>query len=171
MRPTTEKMQEMYSSKRNSTLDKIQSAIDFIKDESRIVTKKELMELTGLSSGTFSAPHVIELLKENAVCQFAPKLRIDIEKQKTEKSKEKEIAQLLSENAKLLSKIQDLSLMLDSKAQKIQALEKESESLKDENALLRGKCQLYLEKLEALGVNSHKLSREKPQGIHIVNVH
>jgi hypothetical protein len=66
----SDNMKKMYSEKRNSTIKSIQDAIDDIKEDNRIVTKKELMTLTDISSGTFSQEYVKELLKENRVCQF-----------------------------------------------------------------------------------------------------
>lgn len=60
----------MYKTKQKNTLILIQDAINTINEDNRIVTKKELMELTGLSSGTFSKDYIKELLKENCVCQY-----------------------------------------------------------------------------------------------------
>ena len=62
-RTPSDNMQAMYAAKRNETINKISSAIQEIEDDNRIVTKKELISLTGLSSGTFSKPYVLELLK------------------------------------------------------------------------------------------------------------
>lgn len=54
------------------TQQKVQAAIDQIQAEGRRVTRKELVRISGLSSGTFSQPHVKSILKSNRVCQFAP---------------------------------------------------------------------------------------------------
>lgn len=67
-----EKRQQYYDRRRTRTMQKVQAGIDQIKAEGREVTKKELMEITGLSTGTFSKDHVKEVLKKNQVCQYAP---------------------------------------------------------------------------------------------------
>ena len=74
-------MQKMYAEKRQRTLSLIQDAIDDIQEDHRIVTKKELMEITGLSSGTFSQPYVKDLLEQNQVCQYRTARTINQEKQ------------------------------------------------------------------------------------------
>lgn len=76
MKQPSENMQRMYAAKREKTLALIQGAIDEIEEDHRIVTKKELMALTGLSSGTFSQQHVKELLAKNQVCQFRPLAKV-----------------------------------------------------------------------------------------------
>lgn len=69
----SDNMKKMYAARRTASLNKVQTAIDKIKEDGREVTKKELIALTGLSSAAFSQPHIKELLKKNEVCQFNPK--------------------------------------------------------------------------------------------------
>lgn len=49
---------------RQKTLKTIKNAIDTLKLEGAIVSKKVLIELTGYSASTFSKPHVKELLEK-----------------------------------------------------------------------------------------------------------
>lgn len=65
-------MEKSYEERRKQTLETVQKAIDELKNEGQKVTKKALMEKTGLSTGTFSKDHVKALLKANRVCQYAP---------------------------------------------------------------------------------------------------
>ena len=108
----SENMKKMYAQKRKATLDKIQSAIDEIQEDNRIVTKKELMELTGISSGTLSQQYVKELLKENKVCQYRETITID-NADKKKKLEEKSILSLQKENQKLISKMQDFEIVIE----------------------------------------------------------
>lgn len=57
-------LKELQSIKRKETLSKIQKAINEIQEDNDVVTKKKLLEITGLSSATFSKPHVLALLKK-----------------------------------------------------------------------------------------------------------
>ncbi len=156
MKPTSNNMKKMYSEKRNSTLDKIQAAIDDIKADHRIVTKKELLELTGLSSGTFSQDHVKELLKSNEVCQYRNRRKVKTEK--LQMQKRTLIDNLIIENQKLQSKIQDYQLHLDKKDKKYGKLYDQNQILTQEHLLLRGKYQQLLEYMDALGTDLSNMS-------------
>jgi len=148
-------MKKMYAAKRNLTLSKIQEAIDDIHEDNRIVTKKELMEITGLSSGTLSQDYVKKLLRENKVCQFREKRVVNNEKKA---QLEKDIIQnLRRENEKLISKIQDFEIAIDQYDQKILRQRDEYEKLEHNHLLLKGKYQQVLEYLDALGVNLDSL--------------
>ena len=155
MKTPSNNMRNMYEEKRQRTLSLIQNAINDIKEDHRIVTKKELMELTGLSSGTFSQEYVKDLLAKNQVCQFKTSKAISQEKQ--EKNQSRIIAELSSENTRLSSQVQSLKIALEKEvsAKKKQSLE--NEALRNENALLKGKYQQLLEYLEVLGADLSKL--------------
>ena len=151
----SDNMKKMYAAKRNLTLSKIQEAIDDIHEDNRIVTKKELMEITGLSSGTLSQDYVKKLLRENKVCQFREKRVVNNEKKA---QLEKDIIQnLRRENEKLISKIQDFEIAIDQYDQKILRQRDEYEKLEHNHLLLKGKYQQVLEYLDALGVNLDSL--------------
>ena len=148
----SDNMKQMYSEKRNATLNKIQEAINDIKEDNRIVTKTELMKLTGISSGTFSKDHVKELLKENKVCQYREVKTISKQEQRTKIEEETYLA-LKKENQKLLSKLQDYRNALDLNKKKHQKLLLDYDSLNTEHKLLKGKNQQLMEYLDALGTN------------------
>lgn len=63
-----EQLKLQQEQRRAATLEAIQNAIALIKEEGGIVTKKKLIEITGLSNSTFSKQHVKELLEINKVC-------------------------------------------------------------------------------------------------------
>lgn len=149
-------MKKMYAQKRKATLDKIQSAIDEIQEDNRIVTKKELMELTGISSGTLSQQYVKELLKENKVCQYRETITID-NADKKKKLEEKSILSLQKENQKLISKMQDFEIVIEKNDKKYRELQTNYNNLDREYKLLKGKYQQLLEYLEALGANLENL--------------
>lgn len=94
-RPTRESMKK-------DTLNKLQIAIDRIKQDGRRVTRKELMDISGLSSGTLSKPYVKELFKENEVCQFSP------ESISRKESKSQTLADVMYENHRLKAVIKDM---------------------------------------------------------------
>lgn len=152
----SENMKKMYAQKRKATLDKIQYAIDEIQEDNRIVTKKELMELTGISSGTLSQQYVKELLKENKVCQYRETITID-NADKKKKLEEKSILSLQKENQKLISKMQDFEIVIEKNDKKYRELQTNYNNLDREYKLLKGKYQQLLEYLEALGANLENL--------------
>ena len=149
-------LQKVYDDKRTSTLSKIQEAIDFIQADRRIVTKKELIELTGLSSGTFSRPYVKELLEQNRVCQYRG-IQIRDKETKEQKVKELTVDQLTRRVASLESKIQDYDLRLEKKSRDLSKAQADYDVRRQEHTLLRGKYQQLLEYLDALGVDMTKL--------------
>jgi chromosome segregation ATPase len=151
MKRISENMKKMYEEKRAATIIKIQEAIDEIKEDRRIVTKKELMDLTGLSSGTFSQDHVKELLKSNEVCQYRNRRKVRSEV--LEKNKSQKIDDLIIGNEKLTSKIQDYELALERLNNKYDKLNSKHIELESEHQLLRGKYQQLLEYLDAMGAD------------------
>ena len=142
-------MQAMYDAKRSETLQKISDAIREIEDDHRIVTKKELISLTGLSSGTFSKPYVLELLKEKKVCQFRDK-RVVLSEKKDKLSIEV-ISDLSKENDKLKSQIEKLDLQISKLSKRLSEKESDYAALKKDYELLKGRYQILLEKLDILG--------------------
>lgn len=150
MKQPSENMQKMYAAKREKTLALIQGAIDEIEEDHRIVTKKELMALTGLSSGTFSQQHVKELLAKNQVCQFRPLAKARQEN-KRELNKDAEITRLSKELQRAQSRLQDLDISLDKSRKQARQLREENAELRQQLLLLRGKYQQLMEYLEVLG--------------------
>lgn len=143
-------MQEMYKARKADTLKRISDVIDEMEEMGEKVTKKALIERTGLSSGTFSKPHVIELLKERHVCQFASK---------AEEIKENSIQQTLKDHSKAMKRIEVLEHRIDNleearvkDKERRQALEAKNKELEERNAYLRGERQMLLERIKAAGV-------------------
>ena len=152
-----EGLQKVYDEKKKATLKKIQDAIDFMQADNRIVTKKELIELTGLSSGTFSHPYVKELLAENKVCQFRG-IKIIIKEEEQQQIKEIMIEQMSKKIAFLESKLQDYGLYLEKKESDLAKAREDCEILQKDHILLRGKYQQALEYLDVLGADLSKIS-------------
>ena len=150
-------LQNMYIAKKQATLEKIQTAIDDIQADGKIVTKKELMELTGLSSGTFSQDYVKELLEKNCVCQFR-KSRKPINDDKKEQTKDQIIASIEKDNKSAMSKIQNLTIALEKKEKECNTLRTDIERINNDYLMLKGKYQQLLEYLEVLGADIHKLN-------------
>lgn len=150
MKQPSENMQRMYAAKKEKTLALVQGAIDEIQEDHRIVTKKELMALTGLSSGTFSQQHVKELLAKNQVCQFKPTGKVSQEGGR-ELNKDAEITRLSRELQRAQSRLQDLDIALDKSRRQSRKLKEENAELEQQLLLLRGKYQQLLEYLEVLG--------------------
>lgn len=142
-------MQDMYARKREETLGRIKSAIKEMKDDGELVTKKLIMERAEVSSGTLSKPYVIDLLKEEKVCQFQGLAAPGI---KEERNILKELSAMARDNNRLKHKIEALtltvSLLQDQKAK----VSEELKSVKEENALLRGQRQLLLERMCNAGI-------------------
>lgn len=151
-----EGLQKFHDEAKQTSLTKIQDAINLIKADNRIVTKKELIELTGLSSGTFSRPYVKELLQKNKVCQYRG-LQLENAETKTKQIKEATIEQLSKKVLSLESKIQDYDLQLEKKNNDLAKLKEDYAKLENDHILLRGKYQQMLEYMDALGADMSKM--------------
>lgn len=151
-----EGLQKFHDDAKQTSLTKIQDAINLIKADNRIVTKKELIELTGLSSGTFSRPYVKELLQKNKVCQYRG-LQLENAETKTKQIKEATLEQLSKKVLSLESKIQDYDLQLEKKSKDFATLKEDYAKLENDHILLRGKYQQILEYMDALGADMSKM--------------
>ncbi len=142
------KQQEL---KRQETLNKIKDAIEEIQFEDGIVTKKKLIELTGLSNSTFSKPHVKKLLKERKVCQYRETMVVQEHKWKNDNdSLNKKIDKLKRENIKLKNDIV-------SKEIKINMLEEELKEKEDKYRRLLGRVHQLTRIAEANGIDLEKI--------------
>ncbi|MER2106914.1 MAG: hypothetical protein ABS949_08230 [Solibacillus sp.] len=129
---------------RNETKDKIQQAINTLKEEGAMVTKKALIELSGYSASTFSKPHIKELLEKNEVCQFrkttqTSKSQNDQRNQKKIEALEKKCMRLEQENL--------------NKDIRIAKLESDLEEEKEYGKKLLGKLHTIMRKAEMKGIN------------------
>jgi hypothetical protein len=151
MKKASKNMEIMYIKKRNTTLDLIRDAIDTIQEDNKIVTKKELMDITGLSSGTFSKEYVKELLNEKEVCQYrkinSPNVKV------SEISQLHRLDESIRENKKLQSENQNLKMLVERQEKKINKTNEEYITLKNDYDMLLGKHQQILEYLDSIGSN------------------
>jgi len=153
---TNEGLKKIYNEKIKNTLKKIQDAIDYIQEDNRIVTKKELIDITGLSSGTFSRPYVKELLEKNQVCQYR-NIKTVKHNEKESQNKDDLILKMNKDINSLESKLQDCCIQLEKKENDYNKLKNDYDNLEKEHILLRGKYQQVLEYLDVLGADLSKM--------------
>lgn len=147
--------QDIYAAKRAATSERVQAAIDEIQADGRVVTKKELMKLTGLSSGSFSQEYIKAILRQNQVCQFKTIATTVTERQ--EKNTQKAYEAVVQENVRLKSKLQDAGLLHDKDVAKHTKLLDDYNLLKQQHEMLRGKYQQLMEYLDVLGADMSKM--------------
>lgn len=130
------------------TVKKVEDAIDDIKKDGGIVTKKKLIALTELSNSTFSKPHVVAVLKEKKVCQFKPKREKENENKEEQIIKElyKKIQKLENENRMLKSKLQDKEITVTNLNEKYGELD-------EKYMIILGKLHMVLKKIDTLGID------------------
>ena len=147
-RKTTQGQQNYYETKKQDTLNRIRSAIKDMKEFDETVTKAKIMEMSGVSSGTLSKPYVLDLLKEERVCQFAtkddskPDYYID-----SLPVLRKELDAMKKKNKSLDAKLAAMTKQRDSYCKKLKDCE-------HENARLRGQTQMLLERLDSAGLTA-----------------
>ncbi len=140
-------LKEKQEKNRLETINKVQEAIDDIKQDGGIVTRKLLLEKTGLSNSTFSKPHVKDVLEANRVCQFATKKKVlSTSKEDVTKNLYKEIEKLKRENNILTSKLQDKEI-------KAKAYKQDYVNLSNDYAMLLSKLHLVMKKVDEYGID------------------
>ena len=140
-------LKEKQEKNRMETINKVQEAIDDIKQDGGIVTRKLLLEKTGLSNSTFSKPHVKDVLEANRVCQFATKKKVlSTSKEDVTKNLYKEIEKLKRENNILTSKLQDKEI-------KAKAYKQDYVNLSNDYAMLLSKLHLVMKKVDEYGID------------------
>ena len=120
---------------RKNTLSVIQNAIDELNILHEEVTKSKLMEMTGLSSATFSKEHVKALLKENKVCQFKDVRSVERQIME-EKYFTMETAELLIRQKRAEARRVDMELSRDKYKELYEKAKRQRETLANENELL-----------------------------------
>ena len=141
------KLKEKQEQARLDTINKVQEAIDDIRQEGGIVTRKLLLEKTGLSNSTFSKPHVKDVLEANKVCQFASKKKVlSTTKEDVVKNLYKEIEKLKKENNVLISKLQDKEI-------KSNTYKQDYIELSNNYAMLLSKLHLIMKKVDEYGID------------------
>jgi hypothetical protein len=138
---------------RKSTLEKIQDAIDEINADGAIVTKKKLIELTGLSNATFSKEHVKSILKSNKVCAYKYILdNASTSPQNQLKSIENQMHHYIKQAKSDELRIGALKSDIEVKKRRIQQLHEENSTLSRELAILRGMHHSILQALQMRGI-------------------
>ena len=134
-------LQKKQEAARNKTLKQIQKAIDELNEFGEIVTKKRLIEITGLSASTFSKQHVTDLLAQNRVCQFRPRTKSDPDiKEMIERHREEEASLKDKEVTILKQKIITLQTELDTLQGKYDELDDKYRRVLGECHKLQRKC-------------------------------
>ncbi len=140
-------LKEKQEKNRIETITKVQNAIDDIKQDGGIVTRKLLLEKTGLSNSTFSKSHVKDVLEANRVCQFATKKKVlNVTKEDVTKNLYKEIDKLKRENNILTSKLQDKEI-------KAKSYKQDYIDLSNDYAMLLNKLHLVMKKVDEYGID------------------
>ena len=141
------KLAERQENIKSNTLEAIQNAINDLKKDGFIVTKKYLREKTGFSNALFSKKHVLELLAENQVCQFQDRKKI-----LKPQNQGKTITQLESQFAEAHKRIERLEKELAERNQYILKLKERIEESENTSKLLRGQIYVFQEKCGIYGI-------------------
>ena len=149
----------LHEQRREKTIKKIRDAVHAIQSTGGLVTKKGLLEETGLSSGTFSQEYVKAVLKELQVCQYRDQ-RV-IHQEKTEKLKSKEIKILINELKRVKAQVETLLAQNDLLKSKNDEKAKAIVELNDTIKRLRGQNQMLLEQLVNEGVPANIIEMPK----------
>lgn len=142
---------------KEETIQKIQEAIDMLQAEGREIKRKDIIEITGLSSAVLSKPHSKEVFKKNKVMMFAG------EKVSAEELPDKYVI-LQKENSSLKKEIQKFENKNHNNEVAISYLKEKIDKQKDEYNILNnkyerllGKFQMLLDKAERVGINLDEL--------------
>lgn len=134
--------------KKQETIGKVQNAIDIIKEQGRVVTRKALLEESGVSSAVLSKPYIKEILKQNKVLMYEKKVlsqELGIDSYKL----------LLQENDRLKKQIQklehqkiDIEIGMNNKNKLLEKEQERYNELDIKYQRLLGKWQKLLEHLQ-----------------------
>lgn len=134
--------------RRQQTIQKVQTAINKLRDEGAIITIGKLVELTGLTRSTFEKAHVVEILKINKVCQFENKTVIAQEKNNSLLAVKLE-KELENSNKTITKLTQELE------KQKAKYLQLQSDQIKkaEDYQLLLGNWHTLVKRAKILGID------------------
>lgn len=144
--------------KKNDTLSKVEDAIKLIKSQDREVTRKELLELAGVSSSVLCKPYVKELLKKHEVLMFKPTVILEKKGGDTYNALKKQMETLSKKLQKRERQLKDKELLVETKNKYIVTLQEKLKDTEEENAILRGKNQQILEYLYRKGMNDEQIN-------------
>lgn len=138
-------LKQQQEEKRQESMDKIQNAIDELKDEGYKITVELLSKMTGLSRTTIGKPHIQQVLKNNRVCKY--------ERKKTShKYSEMNKDDLEFEVKRLKKQLNKKSLEIENSQNKINALKVKNHELEERIERLIGELQLLSTKSREHGV-------------------
>lgn len=140
MRQLPEAVRDYQESSKNDTINKVQNAIDELKAEGNIITRKLLLERTGLSNSVLSKPHIKEVLKKNKVCQFALKRKINVTANSVDN--DVELKKAYEKIDKLEKKIKDLESKIDKEKLAYYKMKEANEVLRGELHILKQKAKI-----------------------------
>lgn len=147
MRQLPEAVRDYQESSKNDTINRVQNAIDELKAEGNIVTRKLLLERTGLSNSVLSKPHIKEILKKNKVCQFTSKRKVNSTQNSTDS--DVELQKAYEKIDKLEKKIKELESKVDK--EKLAYYK-----MKEANEILRGELHILTQKAKLRGLDLDK---------------
>lgn len=146
MRVLPQKLKEKQKEAKEKTIRLVQETIDDLQAEGVIVTRKLLIERTGLSNSVFSKGHVKQVLEKNRVCQFAIKRKLTKSCLNSTKDLELELA-------KAYKKIEKLEMILTDKSNVINKWKAAYYEMKEKNEILRGQLHILVQKAKMRGLD------------------
>lgn len=142
MRELPNEIRDFQKKSKTTTINKVQTAIDELQAQGFIVTRKQLLERTGLSNSVLSKPHIKEVLKENKVCQYSIKRKVNI-------TNDNDILLELSKANKKIGKLEAKIKDLENKLNKEKV---EYYKTKESNEILRGELHILKQKAKLRGL-------------------
>lgn len=133
--------------KKNETISKLKNSIDLMRVEGRTVTRKALLNETGLSTGVLSKPYIKEILKEYKVLMYSKEVLVRDLPNRT-KLLEKENEQLKKKIIILENKLQNEEIAMSIKDERIIANNDHMANQEIKYQRLLGKWQKLLEYLK-----------------------
>ncbi len=140
MRQLPEAVRDYQESSKNETINKVQKAIDELKAEGNIVTRKLLLERTELSNSVLSKPHIKEVLRENKVCQFAIKRKMNVTTNSADS--DVELKKAYEKIDKLEKKVKELEAKFNKERLAYYEMKEANEILRGELHILKQKAKL-----------------------------
>ena len=143
-----EGLRKSQQKQREETYQKIQKAVEFLKEEGREITKVNIREESGLAASTFSKDHVKKFLLETyglGVKRPGVLLKQDGD------IDNKEYNKLLKLNAKLQADLRKAEQVRDKERTRRTKAEKKHDELSLETKILRGELDIAVRKLRNLG--------------------
>ena len=151
------KMVEYTERKKNETIKKVQEAIDLMKAQGRRITRKQLLQESGVSNAVLSKPYIKEVFEQNLVLMYEKKATLA-------KVGEPKYVSLLKENDKLRKQIQKIEhksleyeIIINNKETYLKDAKQEYDVLNTKYERLLGKWQKLLEHVKRSGVVTPQL--------------